>query len=113
MDSRIINGRIDGLRITVWDVLHYLEGGWTPAEILGVLPLTEEQVQVALDYIDANREYVMEIHRKIEERNARGNPPEIEAKLAETRKRMRQWLAERRRLDPEAANAGNPGGRQL
>lgn len=95
MNATIVNNRIDGTRITVWDVLHYLEHGCTAAEICRWLPITEEQVAAAVAYIDANREYVMEIHREIEERNARGNPPEIEEKLKRTRARMQQWLRER------------------
>jgi hypothetical protein len=29
----IVNNRIAGTRITVWDVLHYLETGWSRSEI--------------------------------------------------------------------------------
>lgn len=96
MSAAIVKNRIEGTRITVWDVYHYLENGCTVEEIRRWLPLTEEQVKAAIDYIDANREFVLEGHRKIEERNARGNPPEIEEKLRQTRKRMQEWLQQRR-----------------
>jgi uncharacterized protein (DUF433 family) len=94
--SRIVNNRIEGTRITVWDVYLYVENGCSIEEIRRWLPLTEEQVKAAIEYIDANREYVVEGHRKIEERNARGNPPEIEEKLRQTRQRMQEWLQQRR-----------------
>jgi uncharacterized protein (DUF433 family) len=95
MTCTIVNGRIDGTRITVWDVLHYLEYGCTTAEICRWLPVTAEQVAAAVEYIEANRDYVMEVHRQIEERNARGNPPEIEEKLKRTEARMEEWLRDR------------------
>lgn len=95
MSAKIVNNRIEGTRITVWDVLHYLENGRSAAAICRWLPITEEQVAAVVDYADENREYVMKVHREIEERNGRGNPPEIEAKLVQTRKRMHRWLAER------------------
>jgi uncharacterized protein (DUF433 family) len=102
MSAAIVNHRIAGTRITVWDVYHYLEGGdWTPEQVTEVLPVTLEQVHAAMQYIEANKEYVLEVHRQIEERNARGNPPEVEAKVEETRKKMQAWLEERRRAKAE------------
>jgi uncharacterized protein (DUF433 family) len=46
---------IAGTRITVYDVMDHLAMGWTPKLILNWLPLTEEQLNAALSYIDANR----------------------------------------------------------
>ncbi|MDJ0734507.1 MAG: DUF433 domain-containing protein [Nostocaceae cyanobacterium] len=46
---------IAGTRITLYDVMDHLAAGWTPKLILNWLPLTEEQLQVALSYIDTNR----------------------------------------------------------
>ena len=87
MGDIIVNNRIAGTRITVWDVLHYLEHGRSPEEIAGILPITVEQVRGTMQYIEEHKDYVMEVHRQIEERIARGNPPEIEAKLVESRAR--------------------------
>ncbi|HUG90486.1 MAG TPA: DUF433 domain-containing protein [Planctomycetaceae bacterium] len=112
MSELIVNNRIAGTRITVWDVLHYLEGGWTRREIADVFKLGEDRIQAAIDNIDANREYVMQVHREIEERNARGNPPGIEARLVETRARMQAWLDERRKSRAtEKQDARVAGGR--
>jgi uncharacterized protein (DUF433 family) len=93
-----VNGRIDGTRISVWAVLNYLEHGCSTDEIRRWLPLTEEQVAAAVQYIEANREYVMQVHRQIEERNAHGTPPEVEEKLKRTEARMQQWRSHRRHV---------------
>ena len=46
---------ITGTRITLYDVMDHLVAGWPPELILNWLPLTEEQLNAALAYIDANR----------------------------------------------------------
>jgi uncharacterized protein (DUF433 family) len=46
---------IAGTRITIYDVMDHLVAGWTPKLILNWLPLTEEQLNAALSYIDSNR----------------------------------------------------------
>ena len=102
MPAQIVKDRIDGTRITVWDVYYYLDANWSDEQIRGVLPISPEQLQVAKQYIEQNRDYVLEGHRRIEERNARGNSPEVEAKLKQTRANMQAWLAQRK----EQAGAG-------
>lgn len=96
MHAAIVNDRIDGSRITVWDIYHYLEGGWTDELILGVLPISNEELQAAKQYIEANRDYVLEGHQRIEERSALGNSPEIRQKQEESRKKIQAWLAQRK-----------------
>src|SRR5262245_16537229 len=85
----------------------YLEGGWQPNQIADILQVTPAQVQAAIQYIEAHREKVLGVHNEIEERNYRGNPPEVEAKLEATRIRMHAWLEERRK----ARNLGGNGAR--
>src|SRR3954465_9699929 len=98
MAAAIVNNRVEGTRITVWDVVHYLEGDdWSHQQIAGILRLTLEQVEAAVKYIEEHKDEVMAVHRQIEERNARGNPPEIEARLAQSRAKMEAWLTERKR----------------
>lgn len=46
---------IAGTRITLYDVMDHLAAGWTPQLILNWLPLTEEQLNAALSYIDINQ----------------------------------------------------------
>jgi uncharacterized protein (DUF433 family) len=115
MAVTIVNGRIDGLRITIYDIVHYLERGRSAERIAEILPLTLEQVQAAIRYIEEHKAEVMEVHRRIEERIARGNPPEIEAKLEQSRLKMEAWIRERRRVqnqNTEVNGEGHPGGRE-
>ena len=88
----IVQNRIAGTRITIWDVLHYLETGWSRPEIAATLHLTEAQVAVAARYIEEHRDEVMVVHQQIEDRKARGNPPDILAKVAKSRARLQEWL---------------------
>jgi uncharacterized protein (DUF433 family) len=49
---------IAGTRITVYDIMDYLNAGWTPKLIPGWLRLTEEQLNAALSYIEEHRNEV-------------------------------------------------------
>lgn len=49
---------IAGTRITLYDVMDYLVSGWSPQLIRDWLPLTEEQLDAALSYIDTHRNEV-------------------------------------------------------
>lgn len=49
---------IAGTRITIYDVLDHLKARWTPQLILNWLPLTAEQLNAALQYIDVHRDEV-------------------------------------------------------
>jgi uncharacterized protein (DUF433 family) len=88
----IVNNRIEGTRITVWDVLHYIETGWSRPDIAATLNLTGAQVAAAVRYIEDHRDEVMVVHRQIEERKACGNPPKIRAKVAKSRAKLQDWL---------------------
>jgi uncharacterized protein (DUF433 family) len=104
MENQILsNGKIAGTRISVYDVYYYLVNDWQPKEIGPILQLSKEQVQSAIHYIEANRAAVVAVHNEIEERNARGNPPEVEAKLVITRAKMQAWLKERHRQDKSSS----------
>jgi hypothetical protein len=87
--TAIIDGRITGTRSTVYDVYHYLQSGRRPEEIMEILRLRQDQLAVAIE---------------IEERIARGNPPDVEAKLAQTRTRMEAWLKQRKAQISQEAN---------
>ncbi|NEQ95373.1 MAG: DUF433 domain-containing protein [Cyanothece sp. SIO2G6] len=56
---------IVGTRITLYDVIDHLMAGWTPKLILNWLPLTEEQLNAALAYIEANRPAVEAEYRTV------------------------------------------------
>jgi uncharacterized protein (DUF433 family) len=109
MTAAIVNNRIAGTRITVWDIVYYLENGRDPEYIAEILPVTVEQVQAAVRYIEEHKEEVMAVHRQIEERNARGNPPEIEAKLAESRAKRLALMEQLRKAKRQEGNGEGPG----
>ena len=46
---------ISGTRITLYDVMDYVTAQYPPKFIQGLFELTEEQINSALDYIEANR----------------------------------------------------------
>ena len=88
----IVNNRIAGTRITVWDVLHYLETGWSRPEIAESLHLSEAQVEAVVQYIEDCTEALLVVHRQIEDRKAQGNPPAITDQLAKSRTKLQAWL---------------------
>ncbi len=104
MGDTIVNNRIAGTRITVWDITYYLEKGRSAEYIAEVLPITVEQVRAAMKYIDEHKEEVWTVHRQIEERHARGNPPEIEAKAAESRAKRLALMEQLRKAKSQEGN---------
>ena len=100
------------IRITVYDVLHYLEGGWTAEQIAPVLSISIAEVEALTRYIEEHRDEVMAVHRKIEERNARGNPPEVEERLRGSHERLLARIDAIRRAKTEGTTNGasHPGG---
>jgi uncharacterized protein (DUF433 family) len=102
--------RLANSRINVYDVVHYLEHGHSANYIALVLRITLAETQALIQYIEEHKEEVMAVHRKIEERIARGNPPEIEAKLRASHAKLLALLAEleRKRLQEESNGEGHP-----
>jgi uncharacterized protein (DUF433 family) len=101
------------VRITVYDVLHYLEAGHNADYIAGVLPISVEEVHAFERYIGEHRDEVMAEHRKIEERLARGNSPEVEERLRKSpwRAKLRaRWEEIQARRGGAANGEGNPFG---
>ncbi len=97
------------IRITVFDVIPYLEEGWSPSSIAYWLGITVDQVKALIRYIEEHREEVMAENRKIVERIARGNPPEIEEKVKASHAKLLALKAERERRQPEGGNGeGDP-----
>src|SRR5438477_8040406 len=72
---------IAGTRITVYDVLDYYKSGWHRDRIAATLRLSSRQVEAAIRYFEEHRDEVMEAYERIRARHARGNPPELQAKL--------------------------------
>src|SRR5262249_53454184 len=104
--------RIKGTRIKIYDVYYYMIKGWHHSSIAGMLGLSSGEVIAVVAYIEAHREAVEAVHQEIEERNARGNPPEVQAKLDAIRAELAPFWAERRRaLEAEEGHEGNHRGR--
>jgi uncharacterized protein (DUF433 family) len=108
--ARIVNNgggpRIEGTRITVYTILEYLRAGRTRDYIAANLFISSAQVQAVIDYIHDNETEVNSVYESIMERIRKGNPPEIEAKLEASRKKLKElrespekfaaWCASRR-----------------
>jgi len=76
------------------------------------LRLSSDQVRAAERYIEDHRPEVMEKYQIILDRCARGNPPELQAKLDAGHVKFLEMVAERRRqkLNGNGANEGNSVG---
>jgi uncharacterized protein (DUF433 family) len=116
MEDAIINrGRcpeIAGSRITVYDVLYETQAGITPPEIAALFRLQVEQVEASLRYIQEHHEEVLANSQKIQDRHARGNPPEIQAVIEATHAKCAPLWAElgQGTRAQENGHAGNSGG---
>jgi uncharacterized protein (DUF433 family) len=115
VEAKIIDrGRgpeIAGTRITVYDVLEYHKHGWHRDLIAATLSLNSRQVETAIRYIEEHRDEVMADYQEMLDRDARGNPPELQAKLDALRGNARAKAEELRAArEPEARDAGHSGG---
>jgi uncharacterized protein (DUF433 family) len=115
LEAKIIDrGRgpeIAGSRITVYDVLDYHQEGWPAKEIAWLFHLTTAQVEAAIHYIQEHNGEVMEAHERILERHARGNPPELQAKLDAGHERFLAMVRERQQAKTqENRDAGDSRG---
>jgi uncharacterized protein (DUF433 family) len=98
--ARIIDrGRgpeIEGTRITVYDIWDYASDNWHRDAIAIRLRLSSAQVAAALDYIDQHKQEVLAGYDRILERERRGNPPEVQAKLDAIHQEFQALVAQRR-----------------
>jgi uncharacterized protein (DUF433 family) len=102
---------IAGTRITVYDILDYTTKGHHHTFIAALLNLSSAQVLAAIQYIEEHKDEVMADYQQILERSARGNPPEVQAKVEALHAKYEALWAERRRLrDQENHDAGPSGG---
>jgi uncharacterized protein (DUF433 family) len=102
-----------GTRITVYDIIPYLEAGRSPTSIAAVLHLSTAEGLALMQYIEEHKADVMAENQKIVDRIARGNPPEVEARLRDSRTHalIQARLAERQRqrTQEDVNGASNPG----
>jgi uncharacterized protein (DUF433 family) len=105
--------RIEGSRISVFDVLDYYKNDWRASDIARLFNLTARQIEVAIEYVEEHKDEVWEAYNRILERHAQGNPPELQAKLDAVRGSARARLQElRRSRSQESANEGSSGGQR-
>lgn len=114
IEAKIIDrGRgpeIEGTRITVYDVLDYHKLGWHRDLIAVTLSVNSRQVEAAVRYIEEHRDEVMAEYAKMLERDARGNPPELQERIDAAHKRLHERVRElRERKDRESHSAGHSG----
>ena len=116
MGAKIIDrGRgpeIEGTRITVYDVMDYLQEGWRYDQIAGLFRLPPDDIQAAIQYIVDHKEAVMTTYQQIlaRHRNVQYSP-EVEARLARNRQKVQAKLAEiRARQQAESVHGSDHGG---
>src|SRR5437879_12483410 len=100
MESSIINrGRgpeIAGTRITIYDVMDYLNEGWHHSAIAATLRISSSEVLAAVEYIRDHQEEVQVNDQKILERIARSKQPDIQERLDNHQAKYQQHWANRR-----------------
>lgn len=99
-EYRIVNRgdgpKIEGTRITVYQVLEYVQNGHSREWIASVLDLSSRQVQAALDYIREHETEVNAQYEKIIGRIRQGNPAWVERRLEANRAKLQARLAQHR-----------------
>jgi uncharacterized protein (DUF433 family) len=117
MSTSLIHNRgrgpeIVGTRITVYNLLPYfLDSAVAETEIAELYHLSVAQVAAARAYVLNHADAVLDRHRQIEARLARGNPPEVVEQLKNTHERLlrfKEWIA--RRDEAESTIAGAQSG---
>ena len=110
MAMRIIDrGRgpeLEGTRITVYCVMDDVRAGDPPAQIAQVLNLSEQEVQEAIEYINAHRDEVEAAHEAILKRVSQPNPDWVEAGSANTWDELRRRIEARTTGEPAHARPG-------
>ena len=86
---------IKGTRITVYDIMDYYEKH-PPEWIAELLHLTVPHVELAIRYINEHKDELMPAYQEGLDAAARGNPPHIRARLAESHERL---MAKKREFD--------------
>ena len=120
MDPIIIHDRgrgpeLAGTRTTVYDVIPYWLDGNDAKYIAWALGHEPPQIEALIRYIEEHKEEVLAVHRKIEDRIARGNPPEVEEKLKQSAWHARlqaRWEEVQRRRRENESDESASGGQQ-
>ncbi len=103
------DGRLKGSRINCHDVYDYLKRFRPHTEIVIGLQISQEEVLALIHYIVEHEEEVEANWQAFEAAAARGNPPDVEERLKETRARMEAWRQEQRHRTEEPARERTAG----
>lgn len=98
---------IAGTRITVYSVLDWVLEGWHASRIAAFFRISSQQVEAAMKYIQDHKLEVISAYAEILERCARGNPPELKARLAKYKGKARRL---REKLRQEKLQGAGHGG---
>jgi uncharacterized protein (DUF433 family) len=86
-----------GTRITIYNILPYFEAGWHHSTIAMVYGISSAEVLAFKDYFELHKEEVLAENAKILARIAKGNPPEVEARLVQSKAKLQALMEELRR----------------
>ncbi|HVK10617.1 MAG TPA: hypothetical protein VM597_17755 [Gemmataceae bacterium] len=100
---------LKGTRTTVYDIIPFRLAGRSPTYIAAALGHSTDEIEALFRYMDEHYDEVMAVHQQIEERIARGNPPEVEDKLKHSRAKLLAKMEEIRRRKEQANGDGHPG----
>jgi uncharacterized protein (DUF433 family) len=110
MSPRIIDrGRgpeIERTRVTVYRIMDFVREGSAVPCIAKELGLTEEQVQIALDYLNTHRASVDAEYDRILQRVQQRNTAEIEAGRATSVEDLKQRIWKQRKEDVAHVDTG-------
>jgi uncharacterized protein (DUF433 family) len=92
-----------GTRVTVYCIMDYVRADDPPSQIAKDLDLSMEQVEAALEYINAHRDEVEARYGAILKRVSESNPDWVEAGSAQTWDELRRRIAARSHGEPAHA----------
>ena len=103
-------GRLKGSRVSCHDVYNLLKRQRPHTEIALTFLISLEEVLALIHYIVEHEEEMEENWQAFEAMIAKGNPPEVEARLVETRARIEAWRQQRARERTEEGNRERTAG---
>jgi uncharacterized protein (DUF433 family) len=79
---------VRGTRLTVYSIMDLYFAGETPEAIAEFFRIPLGDAQAGIDYIDAHMRDLMPHYRQMLQRDRQGNPPHIEAILAQSHEKL-------------------------
>ncbi len=107
----VVTGRgpeLAGTRFTAHDIVPLWRKGYIPDYIAACFGLSLEEVKALIAYIEEHKEAMLRHDDEIEQRIARGNPPEVEAAIQAGHQKLLALREELRRKRQEANGESHP-----